>query len=142
MPASVEFHTGVADPVRFACRLLRKAYRAGSRVLVTAPGPLLQRLDQDLWTFDAHDFVPHICLGGAADEVARRTPLWLATSVPASGLPPVLINIGAAAPQAAHAFERVIEIVADDPEARAAGRARWRHYEAWPVTPLHHGAAR
>jgi hypothetical protein len=35
----VEFHTGVDEPLGFACRLLRKAYRKGSRVLVTAPSP-------------------------------------------------------------------------------------------------------
>lgn len=142
MPASVEFHTGVADPVAFACRLLRKAYRAGSRALVTAPQPLLQRLDQALWTFDAHDFVPHVRLHGPVDAVARRTPLWLAATLPAGELPPVLVNIGADAPASAGSFERVIEVVADDPESRAAGRARWRHYEAWPVTPRHHTAQR
>ncbi|MBE0547608.1 MAG: DNA polymerase III subunit chi, partial [Rubrivivax sp.] len=33
----VEFHTGVAGPLAYACRLLRKAYRAGVRVILTAP---------------------------------------------------------------------------------------------------------
>ena len=31
----VEFHTGVVEPMLFACRLLRKAYRQGARVAVT-----------------------------------------------------------------------------------------------------------
>ena len=48
----VEFHTGVADPLGFACRLLRKAYRRGARVLVTAPPERLAQLDRLLWTFD------------------------------------------------------------------------------------------
>ena len=56
----VEFHTGVADPTAFACRLLRKACRAGVRVLVTAsPAPLVA-LDRALWTFAERDFVPHV----------------------------------------------------------------------------------
>ncbi|MEN9627658.1 MAG: putative polymerase chi subunit HolC, partial [Pseudomonadota bacterium] len=46
MPAQVEFHTGVADERAFACRLLRKAYRQGVRVLVRAPSATLVRLDR------------------------------------------------------------------------------------------------
>jgi len=42
----VAFHTGIADPLDYACRLLRKAYRQGARVAVHAPAPLLDRLDQ------------------------------------------------------------------------------------------------
>ena len=144
MAASVEFHTGVADPVAFACRLLRKAYRSGARVLVTAPAPLLAALDEALWTFDAQEFVPHVRVPGPAAALAPRTPLWLAAAVPAEpapGTPPVLVNLGADAPADAGRFERVIEVVGTDADARAGARARWRHYESWGVTPLHHGAA-
>ncbi|HET6787048.1 MAG TPA: DNA polymerase III subunit chi, partial [Aquabacterium sp.] len=31
----VEFHHGMGDKLAYACRLLRKAYRSGSRVVVT-----------------------------------------------------------------------------------------------------------
>lgn len=143
MPARVEFHTGVGDTVGFACRLLRKAYRSGARVLVTAPAEQLAALDQALWTFEAKEFVPHVRLPGPAAALAPRTPVWLATAVPAAepALPPVLINLGAEPPPRAGSFERVIEVVAADPAARADGRARWRHYEAWGVTPVHHAAA-
>lgn len=140
MAARVEFHTGVAEPVAFACRLLRKAYRSGARILVTAPAERLAAIDQMLWTFDAQDFVPHVRLPGPAAALAPRTPIWLATELPSMPLPPVLLNLGADAPQRADAFERVIEIVADEPGERGAGRARWRHYESWGVAPLHHGA--
>ena len=56
----VAFHTGIANPLDYACRLLRKAYRSGARVAVHGEPAVLDRLDQALWTFEALEFVPHI----------------------------------------------------------------------------------
>ncbi|MBI3153796.1 MAG: DNA polymerase III subunit chi [Burkholderiales bacterium] len=140
MPAQVEFHTGVDDPVGFACRLLRKAWAARARVLVTAPAATLAALDEALWTFEAQGFLPHLRLGGGDDALRARTPIWLAESPPPGERPRVLVNLGAAPPAAAGDFERVIEIVGADEAARAGGRARWRHYEGWGVKPRHHAA--
>ena len=55
----VEFHSGVAQPLNFACRLLRKACRQRVPVLVSAPAPTLDALDRELWTFEALEFLPH-----------------------------------------------------------------------------------
>lgn len=140
MPASVEFHTGVEDPLGFACRLLRKAYRSGARVAVTAPPTLLAALDQALWTFSPQEFVPHVRMPGAHD-LAAKTPIWLVADASVARGQPVLVNLGAEAVGQADAFERIIEIVGTDADARDAGRARWRHYEAWGVKPLHHAAS-
>jgi DNA polymerase III subunit chi len=137
---TVEFHTGVADPVHFACRLLRKAYRSGARALVTASDAELTLLDQALWTFEAQEFLPHVRLPGAPSAVAARTPLWLASAV-VEDAPPLLVNLGADAPAEPGDLARIIEIVGTDPAERQAGRARWRHYEGWGVKPLHHAAA-
>lgn len=127
----VEFHTGVADPAGFVCRLLRKAYRQGSRVLVTAPGPMLAQIDRALWLLDENDFVPHALLAQlilpTKRAAAALTPIWLAGSlaemlgtfplapavvaghvaaVDGSAVDPiktpsVVINVGASAPDAA-----------------------------------------
>ena len=77
----VEFYTGVADPVAFACCLLRKAARQGVRVQVTAPPAVLSQLDRSLWTLEAQDFVPHVRMPGAPAAVAGRTPIWLTAAV-------------------------------------------------------------
>lgn len=138
----VEFHTGVADPVHFACRLLRKAYRKGVRVLVTAPGPVLASLDRELWTFDERDFVPHLrVVASTAPDAAARTPIWLTEGRVPDGAPAVLVNLGAEPPPDLAPFERVIEIVSRDADDEAAGRARWRTYKARGLDVRHHPAA-
>lgn len=133
----VEFHSGVAQPLDFACRLLRKAYRQRVPVLVTAPAHTLDALDRELWTFEALEFLPHRRWreGLVADAALRRTPIWLCERAPQELSSPVLLNIDGAAAPVGDAFERIIEIVAVSAEARQRGRLRWREYEAraWPI---------
>ena len=140
----VEFHTGVADPLAFACRLLRKAIRQGARVLVTAPADVLSALDRQLWTFEDRDFVPHVRVPGASAATAALTPIWLATGAAATeglaDVPGLLVNLGAAASPAAAALERLIEIVGVEPDEAARGRERWRAYKAAGLSIRHHPA--
>jgi DNA polymerase-3 subunit chi len=129
---AVAFHTGLDEPLGYACRLLRKAYRRGAQVSVTGALPLLQRLDQALWTFEPLEFVPHALLraGQTPPERLGRTPLWL---VEPGALPPhreVVVNLGPEPVADAAQCGRLIELVAREPEAAAAGRRRWRHYES------------
>ena len=142
MTVTVDFHSGVADPVAFACRLLRKACRQGARVRVTGPAPTLSALDVALWTFEAHEFLPHL-RWPAPQALARRTPVWLCDgTVPVPPQAPrIVVNLGGDVPASVDTVDRVIEVVGDAPEARAAGRARWRFYEQqWGLTPTHHAA--
>ncbi len=141
---SVEFHTGIDDPAGFACRLLRKAYRLGSRVQVTAPEAVLAEIDRALWVQDERDFVPHVRMPGASVAVLRRTPLWLALRpqvVPGVDAPGVLLNVGAdldlGADGGALPYDRLIEVVAAEPELAQAGRARWRRYKALGLEVVH-----
>ena len=137
----VEFHTGVADPLGFACRLLRKAYRQGVRVTVTAPEATLAALDRALWTFEERDFVPHLRVAaGRTPAIAARTPIWLLDGPPPPGAPGVLVNVGAAAPADLAPFTRIVEIVAADPDETQAGRERWRAYKARGLEIRHHAA--
>jgi DNA polymerase-3 subunit chi len=134
--------------VGYACRLLRKAYRRGARVLVTAPESVLAELDRALWTFDERDFVPHVRApaeaSGPAARVAARTPIWLAAQAGGCGAPAVLLNLDGAAPSEMGGVERLIEIVGAEPEWAERGRARWRAYRAAGLEVVHHvnGAVR
>ena len=128
----VAFHTGIANPLDYACRLLRKAYRAGARVAVHGEPALLDRLDQALWTFEALEFVPHIVLprDGADGERLAHTPIVLLKGGSAA---PAQCRIGVALGghpvEDVGAYDRLIAIVGLDPEHREAGRQRWREYE-------------
>lgn len=140
---SVEFHTGVADDLGFACRLLRKACRQGARVLVRAPSARLARLDRELWTFAEREFLPHVrfAVPGPVPASAARTPVWLADGDVPPGCPPVLVNLGADLPTSLHPFQRIIEIVAVDADDEDRGRARWKAYRAMGLEVKHHAAA-
>lgn len=141
--AQVEFHSGVAAPLHFACRLLRKAYHQGVGVVVMGPAATLQALDRELWTFEAQEFVPHLRVkpGQPLDAALRRTPIWLCEGAPPSPCPKVLVNLGAEPPQGGEPFERVIEIVSGEADERQRARARWRAYEARGWAIKHHAAA-
>jgi DNA polymerase-3 subunit chi len=128
---AVAFHFGMADPLVYACRLLRKASRAGARVAVTGPRVVLERLDRQLWVFDPLEFVPHWRGERVAALPARlaATPVVLVEQVAgAEASCSVLVNLDDEVPAGAEAFDRVIEVVGADEEARALARQRWRHY--------------
>lgn len=138
---TVEFHTGVTDPVAFACRLLRKAHRQGARVLVTAPAQRLMELDRALWQEPEREFIPHVRMPGAASRVALRTPIWLTAEAALAGAPRTLVNLGLDTRFDAMDLDRVIEVVAADPDEADAGRQRWRAYRASGQAVRHHGAS-
>ena len=143
----IDFHSGVADKLGHACRLLRKAVRQGARVQVYGESGELDALDQALWTFDPQDFVPH--LRWRAPDVPppglHRTPVWLVEAGRPwpVGLerPAVLVNLGPQAPQEqdlSPPLARVVEIVGRDPGEVEAGRRRWRHYAQRGLEATHH----
>ena len=139
MAKGVEFHTGVPDPLAYACRLLRKAYRRGATVLCLAPPARLEALDRALWTFVEREFVPHVQLAAAAVAMLRRTPIWLAPAWPAAGVErDVVLNLGADLPAGGADSARVIELVGADVDEVERGRALWRQYRAGGFDVVHH----
>ena len=139
----MNFHTRVAYPMAYACRLLRKAARQGACVVVTGSAATLETLDAALWTFDPLDFIPHLmpAPGTAVAERFRTTPVWLLQRPTEAIHHQVLVNLGAEAPEGFESFERVIEIVSTDDDSRAAGRQRWKHYISRGYSIVHHEAA-
>lgn len=124
----VAFHFNAPDKVSYACRLLRKAYGGGSRVVVTGTPELLRELDATLWTFGALEFIPH-CYGSTQGErVQARSPVVLADDLQGAPHHQVLVNLGPAVPEGFERFERLIEVVTQDGEERQQARRRWRHY--------------
>lgn len=127
----VAFHTGIANPLDYACRLLRKAYRSGAKVAVHGEAALLDRLDQALWTFEQLEFVPHILIPRDAGDAQRLalSPIVLVKDGAAPAACRIGVSLGGHPVAEVGAFDRLIAIVGLDPEHREAGRLRWREYE-------------
>lgn len=123
----VAFHFNVPDKLAYGCRLVRKAWSSGARVVVTAESDVLDRLDQMLWTFSPLEFVPH-CRAPAQPATLAASPVLLAVSLEQSPHHEVLVNLGSAVPSGFERFERFIELVGTDDVDRAAARGRWKHY--------------
>lgn len=129
---AVAFHFNVPDRRAYTCRLLRKAYRSGARVVVTGESAQLAELDRLLWTFEALEFIPH-WRGAAVDELPARlhaTPVLLSTGHSARFGHDVLVNLGRDVPQAYTQYARIIEVVSRDDLDRDGARGRWRQYSA------------
>ena len=125
----IAFHFNVPDKLAYSCRLLRKAYLSGARVVVTAEPGVLAELDTLLWSFSATEFVPH-CTSDASLITLSATPVVLAESLADCPHHEVLVNLGQTISAGFEGFERCIEVVALPPEDVMAGRGRWKHYVA------------
>lgn len=125
----VAFHFNAPDKQAYACRLLRKAVAGGSRVVVTAPPEVLDRLDGLLWTFSQTDFIAH-AREDAEPRVLVASPVVLTEAPGSAGLPhrQVLVNLGERMPAGFDAYERVIEVVGLEEADRQQARARWKSY--------------
>ncbi len=139
----VHFHTGLDDPLAYACRLLRKARVRDARLVVAGEPDQLDRLDVLLWTFEPQGFLPHARLREGTTPPARLadTPIWLADAPASAPYHEVLVNLGSAVCGGFESFERLIELVGRDPRDVAAGRQRWQHFKArgYPVTHVERG---
>ncbi len=129
----VDFAFGAVHRLRMACQVVRKQYLAGRPLVVyTQDVQRLNTFDQLLWSFDPVAFVPHV---RADDPMAAQTPVVLTTETPqpqtTAGSPdPWLVNLDLECPPNATAFARILEIVSEHPQDKAAARARWQHYKA------------
>lgn len=131
----IDFHSNVPDKLAYACRLVRKARTANFKVVVlTRDRAQCNALNEALWTFSEHDFLPHVTLG---DPLAERTPILL-TDDPQQEAPhhQILINLSDAPPANFARFERMFEVVASNDADKAAGRERYRFYQqrGYPLT--------
>ncbi|HEV7631786.1 MAG TPA: DNA polymerase III subunit chi [Steroidobacteraceae bacterium] len=146
MPNTVEFYT-LEEPsdvarLKLACRLVERAYLAGTRVLAWTGSPQeLEGFDNLLWTFGDRAFVPHEML--PADPATSEAPVLLTA---AAVLPPaaltggfgLLLNLRSAAVPPGGEFGTIVEVIDGDDARRKAGRERFRVYREQGITPVHH----
>lgn len=136
----IDFHSDVGDKIAYACRLTRKAWAAGCKIVIhSTDATQLQQLDEALWTFSAQDFVPHVM---AADVLAVRTPVILVHGNQAVPHHEVLINLAPTTPEHFARFQRLLEIVSFSEPDKLAGRERFRFYKERGYPLAHHVAGK
>jgi DNA polymerase-3 subunit chi len=141
LPPRVDFYVsgdaGAEVPLRLACRIAEKAYHAHHKVVILlGDAQSLRRLDELLWTFADGSFVPHEVV--SAPGVAVEAPVALTTGPLPGSHTEVLLNLSGAVPPEYAGFARVAEFIDARPEARAAGRERFKAYRARSIEPHTH----
>lgn len=127
--------------LRFACRLVEKAWLRRHRVRVQLdPGGELEAFDQLLWTFSDRSFVPHRRAG--SDEAVpppALTPVVLADTPDGDvGDGDLVVNLASGVPPAFESFGRIAEVVDADARRRHCGRERFRFYRERGIAPATH----
>lgn len=130
-----------AARLRFACRLVEKAWKKRHRVRVQFdPGGEPEAFDDLLWTHADRSFVPHHRLG-AGDPLpdGAPAPVVIADSEDAdAGDGDLVVNLAQSLPPRFDQFERVAEIVDADEARRRRGRERFRLYRERGIDPATH----
>lgn len=131
----IEFHFNAPDKLAYACRLLRKGTAQGSRLFAVAEPDFLRQLDVALWSVSPHDFVSH-CMASDAAQLLNSSAVVMGPQLQAVAGVQTAINFSPTVPQGFDRFERLIDVVSDDPSDRAEARVRWKQYTAMGYTLL------
>ena len=117
------------DPVDVAGVLVGKAFPATRDIVVVGTREQLSELDARLWDKPDGRFLPH----GIDDSAA---PIRLVDSAPERAA--LLINLAAEARLPDGEYDRVLEIVPPDEQARKRLRQRWTDWKARGADLHHH----
>lgn len=114
--------------LRFACRLIDKAQRLGHKVFVATDGQSqAQSLSELLWTQQPESFIPHEI------QVDRRgpeqtAPVCIGYGEECGDHHEVLINLASAVPAYFSRFQRLSEVVVQEPAILEDTRANFKFY--------------
>ena len=122
------------ERLKFACRVIDKAFGAEQRVLVWFDdAAALQSFDDLLWSFAQDSFIPHEPAGPESNW--EDSPVLLSCAVPPPAGVEVLINLAVGVPALANNAKQVIEIIDADPTRRQTGRLRFKQYRDMGIAP-------
>ena len=116
----------IEQPLLLVCELARKASDSDQPLLIlAASNEQAEVIDQLLWEFDDDAYVPHQIAG--IDEDDDITPVLIVPPGCEVAMRPLLINLCQEA--ATGNFERVLEVIPADTNAREPLRERWTNYK-------------
>lgn len=115
------------DQYHFACRLVEKAVRQGNRVMIaTKDQAESEKLDESLWSFRPDAFVPHAMLG---DELAASAPVLISHGEDDDSHHDVLVNLRLEIPTQFSRFQRLAEVVVQNPDILENSRQSYAFYK-------------
>jgi len=117
------------DPVEVAGMLVGKAFPATRDIAVVGNDAQLEALDARLWDKPDGRFLPH-----GIDEATA--PIRLVGKAPEQAA--LLINLDADAELPSGSYERVLEVVPPDEQAKQRLRQRWLDWKARGADLHHH----
>jgi len=122
----IDFYTGSKDKLRTACQLSHKAMQSGVHTAISLPDAATRdALDRLLWHYPATAFIPH-CHSDA--EEASLMPVVLNHGGEKFPHHDLLISLHHECVPFFSRFERVIEIISNDPGDSRMGRERFKFY--------------
>ena len=129
----ISFYFNVPNREHALCQLVSKALAKQIRMnILTGSEAAAAALDGLLWEVPQTGFLPH-CLADAA--IAAESPIILDYRPELLPARPLLFNWTNGLPPGFEHYQRVIEVVPIDDEARAEARGRWRAYLAQGFKP-------
>ena len=124
----IKFFFNVDNKLNFACKMAKRAYDDGRKLIVYAPSPkLADEFDRLLWTFSQLSFVPHVRAG---HPLAAETPIVIANDDSGLTHHDSLLNIGDDPPPFFSRFDALREVVSSNADDRARARERVRFYKS------------
>jgi len=124
----VKFFFNVDHKLGYACKLAKKAFEGGRKLIVYTPDPgVADEFDRLLWTFSQLSFVPHVRAGHA---LTAETPIVIAADDSALPHHDALLNLGDEPPPFFTRFEQLREVVGLDEDDRLKARARHKFYQS------------
>jgi DNA polymerase-3 subunit chi len=124
----IKFYFNVDSKLVFACKLAKKAYDGGRKLMVYAPDEgIADRFDRELWTFSQLSFVPHV---KSHHPLAAQTPVVITRRAEELVHHEALLNLGDDPPAFFSRFEQLREVVGVDAEDRSLARERLRFYKS------------
>ena len=124
--------------LRTACRIVEKAFSAGHRIHIRVGSPVeCEKLDALLWTFRDRSFIPHEISVSPIEDC----PVTISHEMGSNSdhdHHDMLLNVSDEIPQNFKQFQRIAEIIDNQPESIRAGRERYRFYRENGLDPQHH----
>jgi len=129
----VEFHilssTGDDARMRHACQLIEQSYQLKKTVYLRVESShATKTIDELLWTFRDHAFIPHEIMTAHSPSHPRIMVLIGEGDQPPAEFGSTVINLGHDIPTHQDGITRLIEIVGADPVQKQQARERYKFY--------------